>query len=178
MNFLKIKTMKIGGIVILTALITGCTSPKEKLREQIASAEKELTTQYDMDKLSILEGLYQQYINAYPTDSLSQEYLFRSGSINISLKQGANALRDFTNYTNLFPEGKRIAEAYFYKAHVYDEIMHDFSAAKTAYYDFLSRFAEHTLAEAAAFSLQYLGKSNDEIIALFEQQNAEITEQN
>lgn len=173
---MKIKTISTG-IIACMLLFAACTSSKEKQNEQIANAEKEIAQQYDTVKMRQLVGLYQEYVTEYPKDSLSGEYLFRSGTTNMALSKGADALRDFTNFTNLFPQNKLLPEAYYYKAHIYENIMFDFVAAKTAYYEFLARYPEHKLATDASLSIQYLGKSADEIIALFEQKLSDTTEQ-
>lgn len=164
-------------IIASMLLFAACTSSSEKLNEQIAQAENELSQQYDTVKMRQLVTLYQQYVKEFPKDSLSGEYLFRSGTTNMTLGKAADALRDLTNFINLFPEHKLLPEAYYYKAHIYENIMYDFVMAKTAYYDFLARYPEHKLATDATFSLQYLGKSADEIIALFEQNLSDTTEQ-
>ncbi len=164
-------------MLILMLIFTACSSSKEKLNEQIAKTEKEISQQYDTVKMRQLVELYQEYVQEFPKDSLSGEYLFRSGSLNMTLGKGADALRDFTNFINLFPQNNLLPEAYYYKAHIYENIMFDFVVAKTAYYDFLARYPEHKLAMDATFSLQYLGKSTDEIIALFEQTLSDTTEQ-
>ena len=170
-------TIKIVSVLILSIVIAACSSSKEKLNEQIAKTEQEVAQQYDTAKMNNLVTLYQRYVNEFPKDSLSGEYLFRSGSLNMTLGKGPDALRDFTNFINLFPQNKLLPEAYYYKAHIYENVMFDFVAAKTAYYDFLARYPEHKLAMDATFSLQYLGKSTDEIIALFEQTLSDTTEQ-
>ena len=164
MNTLK----KIFGIVVATAVLTACQSGKSKLNEEIAALETEISTGYDAVKMEKLSVLYQEYINKFPQDSMVVEYLFRSGAMNIILRKGSEALSDFTILIDKFPQNPYIAEAYYYRAYVYEDIIYDIASAKFAYQDFITRFPEHQLARDAALSIQYLGKSPEEILASFE----------
>ncbi len=78
-------------MLMLMLIFTACSSSKEKLNEQIAKTEKEISQQYDTVKMRQLVELYQEYVQEFPKDSLSGEYLFRSGSLNMTLGKGADA---------------------------------------------------------------------------------------
>ena len=162
-------------VIFAGVLFSACQPSQEKLAEQIATLEKESAEQYDTTKMNNLLSLYQSYIEQFPQDSLTANYLFNSGKINMALRKGADALRDFTNFVNKFPQHALLPEAYYYIAFTYEDIMYDISAAKTAYYDFLIRFPSHQLATDANLSIKYLGKSPEEIVASFEQQEDETS---
>jgi outer membrane protein assembly factor BamD (BamD/ComL family) len=125
-----------------------------------------------MEKIDSLLLLYQQYVTEFPQDSLVAEYLYRSGKLNIILRKGGEALSDFTNLINKFPKNEHLPEVYYYKAFVYEDIMYDIISAKTAYYDFINRYPDHKLVQDAKLSIQYLGKSPEEIVASFEQRGS------
>ncbi|MDR0368343.1 MAG: hypothetical protein LBH82_04280 [Bacteroidales bacterium] len=168
MKMWKNSTAIMAGVLVAWAFAS-CSTSKDQLNKQIAKAEQEIAQQYDTTKMNELITLYRDYVKRFPTDSLSGEYLFRWATTDMVLGKGADALRDFANLINLFPQHRLLPEAYYYKAHIYENIMYDLSMAKMAYYDFLTRFPEHKLAKDATLSIQYLGKSADEIIAFFEQ---------
>jgi len=163
------KLKKTIGIVIAAAFLLGCQSSKSKLREQIVLLENEMSAEYDVKKAEKLSFLYQEYIAKFPQDSMVIEYLFKSGEINISLRRGSEALSDFTTLIDKFPQSPHIAEACYYRAYVYEDIIYDIEAAKASYNEFINRFPDHQLVKDAALSIQYLGMSPEEIVASFEQ---------
>jgi len=157
-------------VIFAGVLFSACQPSQEKLAEQIAQSEQELAGQYDTTKMNNLLSLYQSYIEQFPQDSLTANYLFSSGKINMALRKGPESLRDFTNFVNKYPQHTLSPEAYYYIAFTYEDIMYDISAAKTAYYDFLVRFPSHELVTDANLSIKYLGMSPEAIVASFEQQ--------
>ena len=173
MKILSNITKLVACIIFAGILFSACQPSQEKLAEQIAQLEKESAGQYgDTVKMNNLLSLYQSYMERFPQDSLTANYLFNSGEVNMVLFKGPEALRDFTNFTINFPQHELLPDAYFYIAYIYESIMYDITAAKTAYYDFLVRFPSHRLAKDANLSVQILSseKSLNEIVASFEQQ--------
>jgi outer membrane protein assembly factor BamD (BamD/ComL family) len=148
-----------------------CESPKAKTEKEIGRLENETSTEYNIKKIDSLLLFYQQYMKEFPQDSMVEEYLYRSGILNMHLRKGAEALSDFTNLINKFPQNKHLPEVYYYKAFIYEDIIYDIALAKTAYYDFITRYPNHKLVQDATLSIQYLGKSAEEIVASFERQN-------
>jgi outer membrane protein assembly factor BamD (BamD/ComL family) len=145
---------------------------QDKINTQIIRLENEISTEYHLEKMDTLLLLYQQYMVEFPQDSLVAEYLYRSGKINMMLRKGSEALSDFTNLIDKFPQNEHLPEVYYYKAFIYESIMYDIISAKTAYYDFINRYPNHKLVQDAKLSIQYLGKSPEEIVASFEQRNS------
>jgi outer membrane protein assembly factor BamD (BamD/ComL family) len=150
-------------------LFVSCQPVKDKTSEQIGRLESETGNEYNEKKMDSLLLLYRQYISEFPQDSMVAEYLYRSGMLNMSLRKGPEALSDFTNLINKFPKNKHLPEVYYYKAYVYEDIIYDVSAARTAYYEFINRYPEHKLVGDATLSIRYLGKSPKEIVASFEE---------
>ena len=157
------------GIIVVATVLVACQSSKSKLSEQITLLEKETSTGYDVAKLEKLSSMYREYITKFPQDSKVVEYLFQSGTVNIILRKGGEASSDFTMLVDKFSQSPHLAEAYYYIAYVYEDILYDIEAARLAYTDFITRFPEHKLVSDAKLSIQYLGVSPEEIIASFEQ---------
>ena len=157
------------GIIVAATVLVSCQLSKSKLSEQITLLENETSEAYDVVKLEKLSSLYREYINKFPQDSLVIEYLFRSGTLNMTLRNGGEALSNFTTLINRFPQNPYLAEAYYYKAYVYEDILYEIEEARIAYYEFINRFSEHQLVKDATLSVQYLGKSPEEIVLDFEE---------
>ena len=156
------------GIIVASAVLFACQSPKSKLSKQITLLENETSTGYDVEKIEKLSSLYREYITQFPQDSMVIDYLFKSGTVNMTLRKGNESLSDFTTLIDKFPQSQHIAQAYYYRAYVYEDILYDIDAARIAYNDFITRFPEHPLVRDAALSIQYLGKSPEEIVDSFE----------
>jgi outer membrane protein assembly factor BamD (BamD/ComL family) len=167
MNTLK----KLVGLVIAVTFLVACQSSKSKLSERIVVLEKETSTEFDVKKLDNLLSLYHQYINEFPQDATIEEYLFKAGTLSMSLRKGGDALSDFAMLISRFPQSVYLAEVYYYKAFVYEDIIYDIDAAKIAYNDFIARFPDHKSVSDAKLSVQYLelGMSTEEIVASFEE---------
>jgi len=157
------------GIVVVASVLVACQSSKSKLSEQITLLENETSAGYDVAKLEKLSSLYREYITKFPQDSKVIEYLFQSGTVNIILRKGGEASSDFTMLVDKFSQSPHLAEAYYYIAYVYEDILYNIEAARLAYQDFMTQFPKHRLAADAALSIQYLGMSPEEIVASFEQ---------
>jgi outer membrane protein assembly factor BamD (BamD/ComL family) len=163
-------SIKSVSVVVLCAFMTACSPSKEKMNAQISLMENETAQTYDLSKMDSLVSLYQQYVKEFPQDSMTQEYLFRSGKLNITLRKGTEALTDFNTLIKNFPQCDALPEVYYYVAYVYEDILYDIASARTAYYDFINRYPSHRLVRDATLAIQYLGKSPEEIISSFEHQ--------
>jgi len=156
------------GIVVVASVLVACQSSKSKLSEQITLLENETSAGYDVAKLEKLSSLYREYITKFPQDSKVIEYLFQSGTVNITLRKGGESLSDFIMLVDKFPQSPHLADAYYYIAYIYEDILYDIESAKYAYTDFITRFPEHKLVSDAKISIQYLGVPPEEIVASFE----------
>ena len=166
MKYFSRKSICLG---VAAALFIACQPSKSKLSDQITLLENEVYTGYDHKKMDSLLVLYREYIKEFSQDSLAGEYLFKSGTLNLTLRKGVEALSDFTNLINNYPQSPYLPEVYYYKAFVYEDILYDIEQAKAAYTDFINRFPEHKFVPDAALSIQYLGKTPEEIVASFEE---------
>jgi len=159
---------KIIGMIVVATLFVACQSLKSKLSEQITLLEKEISSNYDVEKMEKLSSLYREYLNKYPQDNLVEEYLFRSGTLNLTLRRGGEALSDFTTFIEKFSQSPHIADAYYYKAFVYEDIIYEIEAARIAYKEFIERYPNHHFVPDAKLSIKYLGVLPEEIVASFE----------
>jgi outer membrane protein assembly factor BamD (BamD/ComL family) len=162
-------------IVVMALLATACQSKQEKLKTQIAQKEAEMENQYDVAKMDSLLTLYWHYCKEFPQDSLTEEYLFRSGTTNMSLRKGEEAMGNFIMLVQQFPHSKYLPEVYYYRGFIFEDILYDIASAEEAYHEFIRRYPSHKLVTDATLSIQYLGKSSEEIISSFEQKEDTIT---
>jgi outer membrane protein assembly factor BamD (BamD/ComL family) len=161
-----------GILVVLAAgvvLFAACQSKKEKLNAQIVEAEKQVMETYSAESINQLVMLYQKYAMKFPKDSLAAEYLYRSADYNMKLRKGEEALANLDAIIAKYPDNELVANCYFMKGFVYEDILYDIENAINAYYDFVAKFPSHKLALDASITISYLesGKTNNEIVASF-----------
>ena len=59
----------------------------------------------------------------------------------------------------------------FLQGFVYESQLHNIIRAKEAYTEFIRKYPRHQLAKDAQFSIENLGKSDEELIKMFEEKN-------
>lgn len=163
---MRIRTCVIGFAML--GLLASCTPSREKLQTRIGQTEKLVLDEGDTSRQ---QGLFQDYdlfIQKYPEDSMAPEYLFRKAQLLRVEKKGDPALDAMAELVKRYPESPRVAECYFLRGLVYEEVFYDQDKAKKAYLNFLERYPEHPLAEDARYAIRYLGMSAEEIIAAFD----------
>ena len=163
-------------MVVGVVLFAACQSKKEKLGTQIAEAEKQMLVSHSEETMFQLVTLYQNYAKAFPKDSLSAEYLYFAAEFNMRLKRGEEALANLSLLISKYPDSQRVADAYFFRGFVYENILYDMENARKAYYEFVAKFPSHELALDASMTIVYLekGMTSDDVVASFD--NSEIAE--
>ncbi len=169
-------------ILILAVLISfmACSGPnksgdsKASIQDSITSNENRL---FDNDGARItkedaikLIGFYEKYADKFPEDSLAPVYLFRASDISMNLQQPVKTINLFNKIMTNYPDYEKTPSVMFLKAFVYEDQLHDLDKAKKYYEEFLAKYPESDFADDAKISLQNLGKSPEELIKEFEQQ--------
>lgn len=155
-------------MVCIACLISSCSSSQLKLQQQIDEMEQQVTSSQDLHQWEELVTLYDKYIEKFPSDSLSPEYLYREANLFRVLKNADRAFNALKTVIDRYPSSVRVPECYFLRGLIYEEVVYDHAMAKQAYLTFLRQYPDHALAESANMSISYLGKSADEIVAMFE----------
>lgn len=160
-------------ILIFLALFAACQSGPDKsaMAESIKTLEKEVGTsaQPPPDKVEALQNALVGYADAFPTDSLSIQYLSKAGETARLLRQFDKALEIFGKIEKNYPDSREAAAAMFMKAFTLDNDLKKLEEAKLAYEAFLQKYPNDEFADDAQFLLKNLGKSPEEIIKGFEQ---------
>lgn len=164
---------------ILAVLCFACKPSSNKHAETISKLESEVyankASMPTVEKTKQLIKLYREHFVEYPSDTASAEYLFKAAEL-------SNYVQDFNQSINLydtiisnFPDYRRKGDCMFLKGYVYDTHLQRISLAQEAYNAFLKAFPTHPLADDAQMALQYLGKSNEEILQLILKKNQDST---
>jgi len=159
-------------LVTIIALFTGCKPSREKSLKQITEMETRLSSSqtmiFDKAKADSLLDLYNKYIQRFPKDSLSPKYLFRSAQLSMTMGDGPRSLELFDRYMTSYPENPKASVCMFFKAYVYENLLHNLDKAKETYLSFAEKYPNSEFARDAKIAVQNLGKSPEEMVREFE----------
>lgn len=163
-------------IVALVAALASCGPSNEKDAADIKTAEDTLFASSEgfIDKAKALElvDLYVDYTNSYPDDSMAVEYLFKGAEFCLNLGEGQRAITLYDRVISEYPDFMKIPECLFLKGYVYENYLGDLDNAKAIYLEFIEKYPDNEFADDAEISIQNLGKSPEELIKQFEEQQA------
>ncbi len=146
---------------------------REKLTEMEAKLMSDSTMQIDKELAKSTMVEYANFAENYPEDSLAAEYFFKAAELAQALQIGTQAVLYYDLIIEKYPNYKRISYSYFLKGFVYENVLADMDNAKIAYTEFLEKYPNHEFADDAKVLIDNLGKSPEELIKMFEEQNKE-----
>ena len=111
---------------------------------------------------------YAKYYKSNKTDSLGKDRLFKAGEISLGIGQGNLALKYFKILATDHADFHKAPEALFLCGFTSETLNTDTSEARFYYEKFIKTYPEHKLAQDAQFSILNLGKSDEELIEMFE----------
>lgn len=163
-------------LITLIAVFSACEPANEKDAAKITASEDALFAAdegyIDKDKALNLVDQYVAYADNYPDDSLSAEYIFKGAEFCLNLGEGQRAVVLYDRVISEYPDFRKAPECLFLKAYVYENYLGDLEMAKTIYTEFLERYPNNEFADDAQISITNLGKTPEELIQLFEEQQS------
>lgn len=146
---------------------------KESLIQQVDSIERVLFS-YEAGSLASNQAaarivkLYNQLATDFPDDPKAAEYLFKAGEVSMGINMDFDALGYFERIERDYPNSNKAPHALFLQAFIWDNKLNDDGKAEFLYKKFLEKYPKHEMAKDAQFSLDNLGKSDEELIKEFE----------
>jgi TolA-binding protein len=131
---------------------------------------------YDDKGLEQAAELIQLYIDKANTSTESEmapNYLFKAAELAMNLGKTQQAMDLYNKVIYSYPEYEKAPECLFLLAFIYENSLQNYGKAKELYEMFLEKYPDHDFADDAQFSLQYLGKSPEELMREFEEKNAD-----
>lgn len=154
----------------------GATLTKEEMETHIKDLEAKLYgDSSNIFNSSISESVVQFYIDyvaAYPEDEKAPDYLFKAGEISMSMNRGPEAVKCFEQVGNNYPDYDKAPYSLFLQAFIFDNQMNDDKKAGEIYKAFIKKYPDHNMVKDAEFSIQNLGKTDEELIKEFEEKIA------
>lgn len=114
---------------------------------------------------------YNEFVEFYPTDSLSQKFAYLSAKVAVTVYSDQQALRLIDNCLKLFPAHPERVQLLFWKAMVLDDRLNDKDRAKEVYEQIIKEYPNTPAAEQAKDAMKWTAKSDAEMIREFEKKN-------
>lgn len=174
------------GLTAALLLLVACSSEKKKeSAEDNTPAQKKvidcdsvkrlalksdsiLLSQMEIDQPSARTAIkaFADFANFCPTDSLSPIYLIKCAQVARAIKQVPQAKVVLEKCINDYPQFKDRPAAIFLLAQLYDEVtyLNNEQEAKRLYEQILNEYPKSDWAQSAQGALQFLGKSDAEIL--------------
>ena len=165
----KIKTNYL--ILFYLVFAMGCKSAIDEKIEKIGNLEKELysnSDKFDNQKAAVLLKDYQEFIEAFPQDSSTENYIYKAAETANSLMQFKTAIELYNKYYLDANDKGKAGSCLFIQAFIYENQLKDLTNAEKIYRQFLDEFPNHELVNDAKFSLENLGKPVEELLKQFE----------
>ncbi len=169
--------------ILLVVALAACSPSKEKLQEQITNAETALFSNdkgnfvFDEKLVQTAIDAYQKYVATFPEDSLTPEYLFKKADLYRSIRNSEQAIVTYNLISEKYPKYEKAPYCLFLKGFIYENELNKTQEARKAYQTFLDTYPNHDLADDVAFSLNNLGKTPEQLIKEFEEQQQKILDE-
>ncbi len=151
-----------------------------KMRAPIESLDAKLVSMGEVifenpDQFGINRRSSQAYVDACeayalanPGNVKSAEYLYKAAEIARSLRTFPKALSIYDWIIDSYPEYDKAPTTLFLKGFIVENELKNDDMAREVYNTFLEKYPAHDLADDVKFLLENLGKSNEEILELIE----------
>lgn len=167
-------------ISVISTLFTACNikeqTNKDIIIKNIAEKEKVLldTVNYNLntDTANILITEYQEFVKEFSNDSLSPIYLLKAADLCISTKKYETAAKLYNKVYSNYPNYEKAPQALFLEAMTYSDFIKNESLGKLKYKEFIKKYPNHELINDAKKSLEFIGKSPEEILNILQSKDS------
>ncbi len=170
---MKLQNLVVFGI-LSTLFYAGCSSPVAEKQATIKSMEDTLFSDQnkmiDKKQANDLIAAYIGFANEFPDVKTTPEYLFKAGDMAMNLNMPQKAIEVFDRILKNYPDFVKAPQCLFLKGYVYENSLGDLENAKKFYEEFIEKYPNDDFADDAKMSLKNLGKSPEELIREFEEQ--------
>ena len=164
-------------VALFAALLFSCKPESDRTADKIKETEKLLindtTKMLNRDLAEEQLKAYVAFTEKFPEDNRTEEFLYKAAELANSMGKTAVALDYYHSFTEKYPQSKKAPYALFLQAFIYENQLKNLDRARDLYGSFLTTYPDHELAKDARFSLDNLGKSEEELIKMFEEKSKE-----
>lgn len=147
--------------------------PRVETLNRIEALEVKMIKSQQVD--NVLAGqalqLYFEFSKNYPNDSITPDFIFKSGEIATAIQQYPQAYSHYKTVCEKYPKYKLIEESYFLQASILDNYLNDDVKAKLVYEQLISLYPNSKYINDANAAIANLGKSDADLIKEFQKKN-------
>ncbi len=182
------KKILLAGFSLVFLFVSSCQSPEEKAAEKAKQDSLAAVKLYLKDKMAIdsAENLmskdknynmqhamgtlkaYNDFVQKYPKDSLTAEYLFLAADLSMGAKQYTQAANYFENILANHKDYPKYVDACWVAALNYDnnleEVNHGGDRAKQLYQFIIDNYPDHSYASQSKILITYIGVPDEVMI--------------
>ena len=144
------------------------------LQGSIEKLEAELSANTDgkVDQIKAQELIDKsvEYVKAFPNDTKSPVYLFRSAEVCVGIGQYESAIKHWEQVKKDYSNHEKAAIALFLQGFTCENQINDKNRAKKYYQDFLTRYPKHEYNDQVQMLLKNIDISPEELIKQFKEQ--------
>ncbi|MBK8445137.1 MAG: tetratricopeptide repeat protein [Sphingobacteriales bacterium] len=174
-------------IILLIATLAACRQPsatasRDDLLNTIKDSEKSMLDNsnaltLDTAKARVVMSSYEQFLAAYPKDSLAPEILFKSAEYYKTFRQFDKSIANYKIISEQFPTYEKAPHSLFLMGFMNENDLKNLNEAKKYYQLFLQKYPQHDLADDVQFSLDNMGKTPEQIMEMLQQKQKEVQQQ-
>lgn len=156
-------------VCLLTAalLLAACGPSREERVAQIEHFQDslyELSVAADPNTADEITDLYVAFVDKYPADTLSPQYLLRAAEVQSNVLHTDRAIALFDRLIDNYPDyEEEVAISHYLKGVAYD-LNGQYDEARAAYEEFVELYPDHYMAEQTRLMLPHVGSSPEEIL--------------
>ncbi|MBI9067035.1 MAG: tetratricopeptide repeat protein [Salinivirgaceae bacterium] len=163
-------------LLVSMLVVSSCKQDPRAIKvKEITEFEKQLYEAKTLDRKKGMDmiDIYSDFSKEYPKDSLSAKYLFKAAEVAMNLQLGSQSIYFYDKVMASYPDFYKVPECLFLKAFIFENQLENLEKAETYYKQFIKEYPNHALAKDAEASLNYLGKSPEELVKMFQEMNKE-----
>lgn len=173
-------------LIVAVVTIVACNT-KDKSKDKsiytakIDSIERVLYSTAATEPINVKNGelavnAYANFAEAFPTDSMAPDYLFKAAEVASSIRLTQPAINYFDKLLKQYPNHKKAPIALFLKGFIYENDLHELGKANTIYNEVIKLYPKSKFAADAQACINNLGKSPEDLIKEFEEKNKSINQ--
>lgn len=109
------------------------------------------------------------YALAYPNTTKAADYLYKGTEVSRTLKTFTKSLTMYDWILEKYPQYEKAPTAMFLKGFIIENELNNADAAKKVYEEFLQKYPDSKLVDDVKFLLNNIGKSDEEIMKIIEE---------
>lgn len=165
----------LSSVFAMFSLLMAVAQDRDTMMAQITAEEVKLFADSDgelaTEEVARIIPMYLDFVNQFPDDPLSPDYLFKAGEVAQGLGYYMQSVEYFNGVHMRYPKHERAPYALFFQGFVFYNYLELPNYAKGSFLDFLDKYPGHILEKDVRAMLQLLHSSEEEYFRIIIEKN-------